>query len=82
MMDNEYRCPLLDIDIDETICYDIQMVSGPGSLINRRILDDYGDLFDAGLVTDERTAVTCPHCEFNQLLQGVANRYEHTRVGV
>ena len=68
-MDNEYRCPLVNCDIDETICYDIQMVTGPGSLINRRILVDYGSLFDVSLVTDERAAVVCPRCPFNQLRQ-------------
>ena len=68
-MDNEYNCPLINGDIDETICYDIQMVVGPGNLINKRILEDYADTFDAGMVTDERAATTCPRCPYNQLLR-------------
>ena len=43
------------------------MVVEPGSLINKRILKDYSDTFDAGMVTDERAAQTCPSCPFNQL---------------
>ena len=66
-MDNEYRCPLVDADIDETICYDIQMVVGPGNLINKSILDDYSDLFDSAKVTDDGAAVHCTGCAFNQL---------------
>jgi hypothetical protein len=53
--------------IDETICYDIQMVRGPGNLINRSILDDYDNLFDSDLVTDIRAAAYCTGCPFNQL---------------
>ena len=68
-MHNEFRCPLVDCDIDETICYDIQMVTGPGSLVSKRILDDYGSLFDADKVTDERAETLCPQCPFNQLRQ-------------
>lgn len=67
-MDSKYRCPLVNRDIDETICYDIQMVVGPGSLINKRILEDYADIFNAGMVTDEQAAITCPNCPFNQLV--------------
>jgi len=66
-MENEYSCPLVGSAIDETMCYDIQMVTGPGSLINRRILEDYAGVFDISAVTDERTAVICPGCPFNQL---------------
>ena len=66
-MDSKYRCPLVNSEIDETICYDIQMVVGPGSLINKRILEDYTDTFDIRLVTDERAAQTCPDCPYNQL---------------
>ena len=66
-MDREYHCPLVKRDIDETVCYDIQMVVGPGSLINRRISDDYADIFDADMVTDEQAALVCPRCPFNQL---------------
>jgi len=66
-MDSEYRCPLVNSDIDETICYDIQMVTG--NMINKRILEDYGDEFDTSMVTDERAATACPSCPFNQLKQ-------------
>ena len=66
-MENEFRCPLVNSDIDETICYDIQMVTG--KLINRRILDDYSSLFDADKVTNERAEAVCPGCLFNQLKQ-------------
>ena len=68
-MDNEYYCPLVNFYIDETICYDIQMVTGNGKLINKRILDDYNDLFDISKVTDKRANKTCPNCPFNQLKQ-------------
>jgi len=68
-MRNEYRCPLVNSDIDETMCYDIQMVTGSGSLINKRILDDYSDVFDVKMVTDERALTVCPRCPFNQLKQ-------------
>jgi hypothetical protein len=54
------------------MCYDIQMVVGPGSLINRRILEDYADVFDISAVTDERAAAACPGCPFNQLRRTAA----------
>ena len=66
-MEHEYKCPLVNNDIDETICYDIQMVIGPGNLINKRILDDYADIFDISAVTEERAAAVCSQCPFNQL---------------
>ena len=66
-MDAEYMCPMLGVDVDETICYDIQMVVGPGNLINRSILNDYSDLFDPDVVTDNLAATHCPGCPFNQL---------------
>ena len=68
-MSREYKCPLVNSAIDETICYDIQMVTGTGNLINKRILDDYGSLFDTGKITDERAGNVCPLCPFNQLKQ-------------
>ena len=71
-MDNEYSCPLIEIDVDETICYDIQMVVGPGNLINRSILDDYGDLFDISKVSNDRAVQYCTNCPFNQLKQAAA----------
>ena len=66
-MAKEYKCPLIEIYVDETICYDIQMVTGQGNLINKSILDDYASLFDASKVTDERAARHCTDCAFNQL---------------
>lgn len=63
----EYYCPLVNINVSETICYDIQMVTG--GLINRRILDDFSDMFNPSLVTDERADAVCPNCPFNQLKQ-------------
>jgi hypothetical protein len=71
-MENEYKCPLVSGIIDETMCYDIQMVIGPGSLINKRILEDYADVFDIRAVTDERAASACPSCPFNQLRRTAA----------
>ena len=73
-MDNEYTCPLVSSDIDETICYDIQMVVGPGNLINKRILEDYVDIFDVGMVTDERAERYCTACPFNQLFGPLTKR--------
>jgi len=61
---------MIEIEVDETICYDIQMVTG--HFIKRRILDDYGDLFDQSKVTDEVAAELCENCPFNQLKQHVA----------
>ena len=72
-MESEYKCPLVSGAIDETMCYDIQMVTGPGSLINRRILEDYSGVFDINAVTDERAATFCPGCPFNQLKQAAEN---------
>ena len=66
-MDNEYKCPMLGVVIDDTICYDIQMVIGPGNLINKSILDGYSDLFKPTMVTDEMAALHCANCLFNQL---------------
>ena len=70
---NGYNCPLLEMEIDETICYDIQMVTGPGRLINKSILDDYSTLFDITKVSDIRVALFCTHCSFNQLKQPAVN---------
>ena len=66
-MTNEYNCPLVEALIDETICYDIQMVTGPGNLIRKSIIDVYSDLFDVAKVTDEGAAHFCTKCPFNQL---------------
>ena len=68
-MENEYMCPLLGADIDETICYDIQMVTGAGNLISKRILEDYDSIVDTSKITDERAGAVCPACPFNQLRQ-------------
>jgi hypothetical protein len=73
-MFEEYRCPLVETDISDTICYDIQMVTGPGNLIKKSILNDYGDLFDASKVTDERAERFCSACPFNQLTIGVRTK--------
>jgi len=72
-MENEYSCPLVNSDIDETMCYDIQMVVGPGNLINRRILEDHAGVFDVSTVTDKRAATFCPGCPLNQLRQTAEN---------
>ena len=72
-MNGTYKCPMIEIDVDESICYDIQMVTGPGATIQRRILDDYGDLFDQSKVTDEAAAELCKDCPFNQLKQPAYN---------
>ena len=66
-MQSEFTCPLVEAKIDETICYDIQMVSGPGNLINSKILEDYSDLFNINKVTNDRVAHHCQSCPFNQL---------------
>ena len=66
-MSSEYKCPLVEVMIDETMCYDIQMVSGSGNLINKRVLDYYVPYFDITKVTDARVAAFCADCPFNQL---------------
>jgi hypothetical protein len=66
-MEAEYNCPLVGTVIDETICYDIQMVTG--GMINKRILRDYEDDIDIAKVTVARASGRCPVCPFNQLLQ-------------
>jgi hypothetical protein len=53
--------------IDETICYDIQMVTS--KMINKRILQDYGFEVNENLVTKERSDRLCSVCPFNQLMQ-------------
>jgi len=64
----EYNCPLVNLEIDETVCYDIQMVTG--NMINRKILQDYGFEVDESLITKERADRLCSVCPFNQLMQG------------
>ena len=64
-MENTYSCPLIKHDIDETICYDIQMVTG--GLINKTILRDYGFSIDESKVTKERANKICVKCPFNQM---------------
>ena len=63
----EYECPLIEHIIDETICYDIQMVTG--NMINKRILQDYEFTIDENLLTEERIEMFCNNCPFNQLKQ-------------
>ena len=63
----EFHCPLVDAKISDTICYDIQMVTGPGNLINKSILNDFAEIIDPRKVTDERAVAMCPRCPFNQL---------------
>jgi len=58
---------MIEIEVNETICYDIQMVTG--NMINKSIFDDYGDLFDASKVTKERAEELCEDCPYNQLKQ-------------
>jgi len=58
---------MIEIDVDESICYDIQMVTG--NMIKKRILDDYGDLFDQSKVTGEMAEKLCGDCAYNQLNQ-------------
>ncbi|MCL2045430.1 MAG: hypothetical protein FWG88_03490 [Oscillospiraceae bacterium] len=66
-MEIKYKCPMLNTKIDETICYDIQMVVGSGNLINKNILNYYKDIFDPKIVTDEASQKHCVDCPFNQL---------------
>jgi len=66
-MQSKYKCPMVNIKIDETICYDIQMVIGSGTLIKKSILNYYSDLFDSAIVTDEAADKHCIDCPFNQL---------------
>ena len=63
----EYNCPLVNIVIDETICYDIQMVTG--NMINKKILRDYGFDINENLITKERSERLCAVCPFNQIKQ-------------
>jgi hypothetical protein len=55
------------MEIDETICYDIQMVTG--NMVNRRVLQNYGFEIDENLVTKERADRLCLVCPFNQMMQ-------------
>ena len=71
-MDNEYGCPLIGLDIDETVCYDIQMVVG--GLIKKSILQDYDFPIDDSNVTKERAARYCTSCSFNQLYGPLTKR--------
>ena len=64
---DEYYCPLIGINVDETICYDIQMVTG--NMINKVILNDYSIDINVSLVTEDRAAEFCESCPFNQLKQ-------------
>ncbi|MCL2109013.1 MAG: hypothetical protein FWH20_06685 [Oscillospiraceae bacterium] len=64
-MPNEYNCPLINLNIDETVCYDIQMVTS--GMIKKSVLQDYDFPIDEGLVTKERAAHLCEACPFNQL---------------
>ena len=64
-MNNEYACPLIGKFIDDTICYDIQMVTG--NMICKSILDDYGFYIGTEQVTKERAARYCENCLFNQM---------------
>ena len=66
-MKGKFECPLIKARIDETICYDIQMTIGPGSLINKNILDKYAEIFKANIISDDKAAKHCPTCYFNQL---------------
>ena len=68
-MDRDFWCPLVEASIDETICYDIQMVTGPNNLINKSILEYYASMFDIGKVNDIRAGAFCASCSFNQLKQ-------------
>jgi hypothetical protein len=54
--------------IDETICYDIQMVMG--KFIKKSILENYSSMFDTDKVTPERAELHCKSCPFNQLACG------------
>jgi hypothetical protein len=56
------------MEIDETVCYDIQMVTG--NMINKRVLQDYEFEINESLITKERADRLCSACPFNQLLQG------------
>jgi len=63
----EYKCPLIKKIIDETVCYDIQMITG--NMINKRVLKDYDFFIDENLVTKEKAKNHCETCPFNQLKQ-------------
>ena len=64
-MTKDFFCPLLEVKLDDTICYDIQMVMG--GFIKKSILDDYGNMLDSSKVTSERANICCSSCAFNQL---------------
>ena len=69
-MDNEYRCPLVEQTISDTICYDVQMVLG--GMIKKSVLEDFDDPpVDVGKVSAEEGRKHCTHCAFNQLKQVV-----------
>ena len=73
-MNNEYGCPLIGLDVDETVCYDIQMVVG-GS-IKKDILQDYGFPIEESKVTKERAVRYCTACPFNQLFGPLTKRVQ------
>jgi len=65
-MNNTYQCPLIEHEVDDTICYDIQMVIC--NMINKSILHDYDFDIDETKVTNDRAEHYCTGCYFNQLI--------------
>jgi hypothetical protein len=70
----EYDCPLLDCEIDMTICYDIQMVKD--GFINERILDDYEFPVKLNRV---KANVLCLACPYNQLVDTAETKVAMTK---
>jgi hypothetical protein len=55
------------MEIDDSICYDIQMVGS--NMIKKSVLRDYDFPIDESKVTWDNLERCCPHCPFNQLQQ-------------
>ncbi len=63
-METKFKCLLLDREIDDSECYDIQMVIE--KLIKAEILKNEIDIVQAETL--------CSKCEFNQLPRGFENK--------
>jgi len=64
-MVNKFLCQLIDNEIDETICYDIQMVNS--NMINNKILNNYDFSIDDNKLANTRVERYCRNCPYNQL---------------
>ncbi|MDR0804800.1 MAG: hypothetical protein LBN42_03335 [Oscillospiraceae bacterium] len=74
-----FYCPLLTFEVDDSVCYDIQMVRD--GFINESILDDYEEQEGFVLTLDRnRAEELCPYCQFNQLTGPIGKSQDITPV--